>query len=108
MKARLTKQYTGILFNHIKLAVSSPEVQEYICCLRLVFVCNIKIQTSNITICLFCQSNKIGKLLGDQPNMLFAGSNVNLTITTESLTIMIMESGEVGLVKYIITGKLPE
>lgn len=38
---------------------------------------------------------KIAKYLGDEPNLVFAGSNVNLTITTDSLTMMIMESGEV-------------
>lgn len=41
------------------------------------------------------RSGKVSKLLGEQPNLLFAGSNVNLTITTDCLTIMIMESGEV-------------
>jgi len=35
------------------------------------------------------------KMLGDRPSMQYAGSNINLTITTEALNLMIMESGEV-------------
>ena len=34
-------------------------------------------------------------MLGDEPNLVFAGSNVNLTITTDSLTIVVMETGDV-------------
>ena len=41
------------------------------------------------------KKSKVTKLLGEQPNMKYAGANVNLTITTESITIMVMESGEV-------------
>ena len=44
---------------------------------------------------------KISRFLGDEPNLGFAGSNVNLTITTESLTLMIMESGEVRIWKHL-------
>ena len=36
-------------------------------------------------------------MLGDTPCMQFAGSNVNLTITVDSIDLMIMESGEVKL-----------
>ena len=39
---------------------------------------------------------KIGRMLSDTPKMQFAGSNVNLTITTESINLMVMESGEVS------------
>ncbi|KAL4228070.1 SHC (Src y 2 domain containing) transforming protein [Mactra antiquata] len=38
---------------------------------------------------------RIGKMLSDTPCMQHAGSNVNLTITIESINLMIMESGEV-------------
>ena len=39
-------------------------------------------------------------MLGDTPCMQFAGSNVNLTITVDSIDLMIMESGEVILVLF--------
>lgn len=42
------------------------------------------------------QGTKIAKFLGDEPGLTFAGSNVNLTITTECLSLMVMESGEVS------------
>ncbi|BFZ02515.1 hypothetical protein BsWGS_05554 [Bradybaena similaris] len=35
------------------------------------------------------------KMLGNNPHMQNAGANINLTITTESITLMIMESGEI-------------
>lgn len=35
-------------------------------------------------------------MLGDAPHMQYAGANVNLTITTDSIILMIMESGEVN------------
>lgn len=38
---------------------------------------------------------RIGKMLSDTPGMQYAGSNVNLTITVDSINLMIMESGEV-------------
>lgn len=38
---------------------------------------------------------RIGKMLSDTPCMKFAGSNVNLTITIDSINLMVMESGEV-------------
>ena len=41
------------------------------------------------------KSAKVNKLIGEQPNLVFAGSNVNLTITTEMLNLMVMESSEV-------------
>lgn len=44
---------------------------------------------------LWMQGVKVGRLLGDEPQMVFAGSNVNLTITTECLTIMNIEDGDV-------------
>lgn len=34
-------------------------------------------------------------MLGEKPILQYAGSNVNLTISTECLNLMIMESGEV-------------
>lgn len=37
-------------------------------------------------------------MLGEKPILQYAGSNVNLTISTECLNLMIMESGEVILV----------
>lgn len=40
------------------------------------------------------------KKIGDAPQMQYSGSNVNLTITTESISLMIMESGEVDIPKY--------
>ena len=36
-------------------------------------------------------------MLGDTPCMQYAGSNVNLTITVDSIDLMIMESGEVSM-----------
>ncbi|WAR18935.1 SHC1-like protein [Mya arenaria] len=38
---------------------------------------------------------RISRMLGDMPCMQYAGSNVNLTITIESINLMVMESGEV-------------
>ncbi|XP_059155438.1 SHC-transforming protein 1-like isoform X2 [Physella acuta] len=38
---------------------------------------------------------KLAKMLGDNPHMQYAGANVNLTITTDSIILMIMESGEI-------------
>ncbi|XP_046357110.2 SHC-transforming protein 1-like isoform X1 [Haliotis rufescens] len=38
---------------------------------------------------------KIQKMIGDNPYMQYAGSNVNLTITVESINLMVMESGEI-------------
>lgn len=35
-------------------------------------------------------------MLGEKPILQYAGSNVNLTISTECLNLMIMESGEVN------------
>ena len=46
------------------------------------------------------KKSKVTKLLGEQPNMKYAGANVNLTITTESITIMVMESGEVRMTSF--------
>lgn len=38
---------------------------------------------------------KLTKMLGEKPILQYAGSNVNLTISTECLNLMIMESGEI-------------
>ncbi|CAL1541389.1 unnamed protein product [Lymnaea stagnalis] len=38
---------------------------------------------------------KLAKMMGDSPHMQYAGSNVNLTITTGSINLMVMESGEI-------------
>ena len=46
------------------------------------------------------QSTKIAKFLGDHPSMLYAGSNVNLTITTDSLNMVVMETGEVSRILF--------
>ncbi|BFY97746.1 hypothetical protein BsWGS_00786 [Bradybaena similaris] len=37
----------------------------------------------------------LGSMLGEAPHMQYTGSNVNLTITTECINLMIMETGEV-------------
>ena len=34
-------------------------------------------------------------MLGETPHMHYAGANVNLTITTDSINLMVMETGEV-------------
>lgn len=41
---------------------------------------------------------KVSRMLGDNPHMHYAGANVNLTISTESISLMVMETGEVYLV----------
>lgn len=46
---------------------------------------------------------KIGRMLGDTPCMQYAGSNVNLTITVDSIDLMIMESGEV-IANHVMPG----
>lgn len=46
--------------------------------------------------CFLQVDKKLVKMLGDAPKMQYAGSNVNLTITTDCLTLIIMESGEVS------------
>ncbi|XP_013775445.1 SHC-transforming protein 1-like isoform X1 [Limulus polyphemus] len=38
---------------------------------------------------------RISRMLAEKPNMDFAGSNVNLTITSSYLSLIVMESGEV-------------
>ncbi|XP_041366256.1 SHC-transforming protein 1-like isoform X2 [Gigantopelta aegis] len=38
---------------------------------------------------------KILKMIGDNPYMHYAGSNVNMTITTDTINLMVMESGEI-------------
>ncbi|KAH9509062.1 sporulation-specific csd4-like protein [Bulinus truncatus] len=38
---------------------------------------------------------RLAKMMGDSPHMQYAGSNVNLTITTDSINLMVMESGEI-------------
>ena len=48
------------------------------------------------THCFLQVDKKLVKMLGDAPKMQYAGSNVNLTITTDCLTLIIMESGEVS------------
>ncbi|XP_038067068.1 SHC-transforming protein 1-like [Patiria miniata] len=40
-------------------------------------------------------SKSINKILGDIPNIQFGGANVNLTISTSSITLTIMETGQV-------------
>ncbi|CAG5117517.1 unnamed protein product [Candidula unifasciata] len=37
----------------------------------------------------------LDKMLGNNPHMQYAGANINLTITTESINLMVMESGEI-------------
>ncbi|ELT87925.1 hypothetical protein CAPTEDRAFT_201178, partial [Capitella teleta] len=41
------------------------------------------------------RGTRISSLLGSEPQMVYAGSNVNLTITTENLTIMNIENGDI-------------
>ncbi|XP_014673396.1 PREDICTED: SHC-transforming protein 2-like [Priapulus caudatus] len=38
---------------------------------------------------------RICKMLGDRPNMQHAGSNINFTVSTDNLSLVIMESGEI-------------
>ncbi|KAK0044551.1 SHC-transforming protein 1 [Biomphalaria pfeifferi] len=38
---------------------------------------------------------RLAKMMGDSPHMQYSGSNVNLTITTDSINLMVMESGEI-------------
>ncbi|XP_025077554.1 SHC-transforming protein 1-like isoform X2 [Pomacea canaliculata] len=38
---------------------------------------------------------KVSRMLGDNPHMHYAGANVNLTISTESISLMVMETGEI-------------
>lgn len=65
----------------------------------------LPLEETNITIykmygfSVFQIEKKISKMLGDLPKMQHAGSNVNLTITTDSLSLMVMESGEVSHVR---------
>lgn len=49
---------------------------------------------------IYFQNAKITKLLGEEPSLAFAGSNVNLTITTDALTLMVMETGEVCTIQH--------
>ena len=65
----------------------------YVLCIIFLFHSQVEV-TLNIFSSL--QNAKITKLLGEEPSLAFAGSNVNLTITTEALTLMVMETGEVG------------
>ncbi|XP_013384635.1 SHC-transforming protein 1-like [Lingula anatina] len=41
------------------------------------------------------KDKKLVKILGEHPKMIYAGTNVNLTITTDALTLMIMDTGEI-------------
>ena len=49
----------------------------------------------------FQVDKKILKMIGQTPFMHYAGSNVNMTITTDAINLMIMESGEVSHCLYI-------
>lgn len=51
----------------------------------------------------YFQCAKVSKMLGQQPNLVFAGANVNLTITTDSLTIVVMETGDVCSIEEIFS-----
>ena len=42
----------------------------------------------------------MNKLLGDQPNLMYAGSNVNLTITIDCINIIVMETGDVRIAAF--------
>ncbi len=44
---------------------------------------------------------KVTKILGAEPNLVFAGANINLTITTDCLSLMDMESGDVSLLQFL-------
>lgn len=47
---------------------------------------------------IFLQANRnIVKVLGDVPNVKFGGANVNLTISTTSINLTVMETGKVRL-----------
>ncbi|CAH1796691.1 unnamed protein product [Owenia fusiformis] len=49
------------------------------------------------------KDKKVSKLLGNQPIMQNAGFNINLTITIESLSLMIMESAEL-IAEHVMPG----
>lgn len=38
---------------------------------------------------------RVSRMLGENPHMMYAGANVNLTITTDSINLMVMETGEI-------------
>lgn len=38
---------------------------------------------------------RVCRMLGENPHMHYAGANVNLTITTDSINLMVMETGEI-------------
>lgn len=38
---------------------------------------------------------RVSRMLGENPHMHYAGANVNLTITTDSINLMVMETGEI-------------
>lgn len=38
---------------------------------------------------------RVSRMLGEIPHMMYAGANVNLTITTDSINLMVMETGEI-------------
>nr|KAG5703677.1 hypothetical protein BaRGS_002551 [Batillaria attramentaria] len=46
---------------------------------------------------------RVSRMLGENPHMHYAGANVNLTITTDSINLMVMETGEETLdfVSYV-------
>ena len=46
------------------------------------------------------QPSRVNKLLGDQPNLMYAGSNVNLTITIDCINIIVMETGDVRIAAF--------
>ncbi len=60
----------------------------------LTFVVFILVQ---MLLILFFFQSKVAKLLGAEPNLVFAGANINLTITTDSLSLLDMESGDVSV-----------
>ena len=54
----------------------------------------VEVVTEEVTAIYF--KVKVARLLGAEPNLVFAGANINLTITTDSISLMDMESGDVS------------
>ena len=44
---------------------------------------------------------RILNMLAEQPNLHFTGSDVNLSVTSASLNLTVIETGEVSFIKYI-------
>ena len=63
---------------------------------------NIEIDNNCPNVHYISFQTKVTKILGAEPNLVFAGANINLTITTDCLSLMDMESGDVSLLQFLI------